>query len=204
MRPNHVALQFYLKLSVAALAIVTGCAAAQSSAVDVPAAPKTTTVSETTTVYIVRHAEKSARRPGDPDPDISDDGQRRAKELAKRLRGVGITAIIATQFKRTQETAQPLASAAGLTPEIIPAGDDFHADSVAAAVMRHRGEKVLVVGHSLTIGPIISALGGPYTQNLCDTEYSNLFVMYIPPSGPPELKRQHYGLHDTTPDLLCQ
>ena len=198
MRPNRAALEFYLKVSVAALAIVSGCATAQTASADSSAAP------ETTTVYIVRHAEKSARRPGDPDPDISDDGQRRAKELAKRLGGVGITAIIATQFKRTQETAQPLASAAGLTPEIIPAGDDFHAEAVAAAVMRHRGGKILVVGHSLTIGPIISALGGPYTPNLCDTEYSNLYVMYIPPSGPPKLKRQHYGLHDTTPDLLCQ
>jgi phosphohistidine phosphatase SixA len=198
MRPNHVSLEFYLKLSVAALAIVSGCATAQSAAADSPAAP------ETTTVYIVRHAEKSARRPGDPDPDISDDGQRRAKALAKRLGGVGITAIIATQFKRTQETAQPLASAAGLTPEIVPAGDEYHADAVAAAVMRHRGGKILVVGHSLTIGPIIAALGGPYTPNLCDTEYSNLFVMYIPPSGQPELKRQHYGMHDTTPDLACQ
>jgi phosphohistidine phosphatase SixA len=198
MRPNHVSLEFYLKLSVAALAIASGCATAQSAAADSPAAP------ETTTVYIVRHAEKSARRPGDPDPDISDDGQKRAKALAKRLGGVGITAIIATQFKRTQETAQPLASAAGLTPEIVPAGDEYHADAVAAAVMRHRGGKILVVGHSLTIGPIIMALGGPYTQNLCDTEYSNLFVMYIPPSGQPELKRQHYGMHDTTPDLACQ
>jgi broad specificity phosphatase PhoE len=198
MRPNHVSLEFYLKLSVAALAIITGCASAQSATADSSAAP------ETTTVYIVRHAEKSARRPGDPDPDISDDGQRRAKELAKRLGGVGITAIIATQFKRTQETAQPLASAAGLTPEIIPAGDNYHAEAVAAAVMRHRGGKILVVGHSLTIGPIIAALGGPYVPNLCDTEYSNLFVMYIPSSGHPELKRQHFGLHDTTPDLACQ
>ena len=204
MRQNHAALEFYLKLSIAALAIVTGCAAAQSPAANVRAAPEATTVSETTTVYIVRHAEKSARRPGDPDPDISADGQKRAEALAKRLGGAGITAIIATQFKRTQETAQPLASAAGLTPEIIPAGDDFHAEAVAAAVMRHRGAKILVVGHSLTIGPIIAALGGPFVPNLCDTEYSNIFVMYIPASGRPELKRQHYGLHDTTPDLACQ
>jgi phosphohistidine phosphatase SixA len=201
MRPNHVSLEFYLKLSVAALAIVAGCATAQSPAV---AAADSQAAPGITTVYLVRHGEKVTRRPDDPDPDISADGKRRAKALATRLGKEGVTAIIATQFKRTQETAEPLASAMGLTAEIVPAGDNFHADAVAAAVMRHRGGKILVVGHSLTIGPIIAALGGPYVPNLCDTEYSNLYVMYIPPSGQPELKRQHYGMHDTTPDLACQ
>lgn len=197
MRRHKIARQFYLKSSVAALAIVSACATAQKPAVD-PAVPGVTTV------YIVRHAEKSTMVASDPDPDITDVGKRRAEALASRLGTAGVTAIIATQFKRTQETAQPLAAALRIEPEIIPAGSRTSSDSVAAAVLRHRGGKILIVGHSNTIPGIIEALGGPRLPNLCDNEYSNLFLMYIPASGKPELTRQHYGASDPAPDQACQ
>ena len=143
-------------------------------------------------------------RPDEPDPHISSAGKRRAEALATRLGAAGLTAIIATQFKRTQETAQPLASALGVEPDIIPAGYASSADSVAAAVMRRRGGKVLIVGHSLTIPGIIEALGGPRLPDLCDSQYSDFFVMYIPASGRAELTRQHYGARDPAPDEACQ
>ena len=140
----------------------------------------------------------------DPDPDLTSVGQRRAEALASRLGTAGVTAIIATQFKRSQETAQPLAAALRIQPEIIPAGARSSSDSVAAAVLRHRGGKILIVGHSNTIPGIIEALGGPRLPNLCDNEYSNLFLIYIPASGKPELTRQHYGASDPAPDQACQ
>ena len=198
MTRNQIVRQSYLKLSIAALAIITGCATAQQSAPAPPAGP------EVTTVYLVRHAEKSTMVPTDPDPDITSAGKRRADDLATRLGAAGVTAIIATQFKRTQETAQPLATQLGIAPEIILAGTKDHPDSVAAAVLRHRGGKILVVGHSNTLPGIIAALGGPRLPNLCDAEYSNLFVMYIPASGRVELTRQHYGARDPAPDQACQ
>jgi phosphohistidine phosphatase SixA len=198
MTRNKTLRQSYLKLSIAALAIVTGCATAQQSSDGPPAGPGVTTV------YLVRHAEKTTVVPTDPDPDISAAGKRRAEALATRLGASGVTAIIVSQFKRTTETAQPLASAIGVAPEMIPAGLKVSADSVAAAVLRHRGGKILVVGHSNTIAPIIAALGGPRLPNLCDGEYSNLFVMYIPTSGKVELTRQHYGARDPAPDQACQ
>jgi phosphohistidine phosphatase SixA len=197
MRPHKIARQFYLNASVAALAIVSACATTQKPTVD-QSAPGVTTV------YIVRHAEKSTMVASDPDPDLTSVGQRRAEALASRLGTAGVTAIIATQFKRTQETAQPLAAALRIEPEIIPAGVQGSSDSVAAAVLRHRGGKVLIVSHSLTIAEIIEALGGPRLPNLCDDQYSNLFVMYIPASGKPELTRQHYGASDPAPDQACQ
>jgi phosphohistidine phosphatase SixA len=198
MRHHTIAQEFYLKMSVAALAILFACApTAQKLTVD----PNTPGI---TTVYLVRHAEKSMMMPTDPDPDISRAGQRRAEALASRLGTAGITAIITTQFKRTQETAQPLASALRIEPESIPAGTPGSSDSVAAAVLRHRGEKVLIVTHSLTIAGIIEALGGPRMPNLCDSEYSNLFVLYVPASGKAELTRQHYGARDPAPDQACQ
>ena len=116
--------------------------------------------------------------------------------MATRLHDAGITAIIATQLKRTQETAEPLAAQLGLAAEVVPVGGPAHADSVAAAIMRHRGGKVLVVGHSNTITPIIAALGGPKLPNLCDSEYSTLFVVRLTGSPSPVVVRQHYGAPD--------
>ena len=197
MRRHKIAGQSYFKTSLVALAIVSACATAQQPAVD-PTAPGITTV------YLVRHAEKSTMVPTDPDPHISSMGQRRAEALASRLGTAGVTTIIASQFKRTQETAQPLAAALRIEPEIIPAGLQGSSDSVAAEVLRHRGGKILIVSHSLTIAGIIEALGGPRLPNLCDDQYSNLFVMYIPASGKPELTRQHYGARDPAPDQACQ
>jgi phosphohistidine phosphatase SixA len=198
MGRNRIAREFYLMFSIAALAVIAACATAQQPAVGAPPG------AGVTTVYLVRHAEKSTAVPSDPDPDITAAGERRAEALATRLGASGVTAIIATQFKRTQETAQPLAAEAGVIPEIVPAGGRSHADSVAAAVMRHRGSRILVVGHSNTLAGIIAALGGPRLPNLCDSQYSDLFVMYIPVSGRVELTRQHYGARDPAPDPACQ
>src|SRR4030095_348250 len=56
-----------------------------------------------TTVILVRHAEKKIE-PNNPNPDLSPAGERRAKELVRVLENSGITAIIASQFVRTQQT----------------------------------------------------------------------------------------------------
>ena len=182
-----------VKLLFAAVALI-GCAPA-------PVVPEPTPVAGSTTVYLVRHAEKADLK--ELDPSISDEGQERAKALASRLGSSGVAAIVATQFKRTQETAAPIATAIGVTPEIVHAGRVGDTDSAVAAIMRHRGKKVLVVGHSKSIPPIIQALGGPKLADICESQYSNLFIMYLPPSGPPQMVRQTYGRGDPPPEPGC-
>lgn len=184
--------EYYFKLPVAALALLAGCAMHQTK-------PEPVATPGTTVVYLVRHGEKVLANPNDPDPDISLLGRNRAQALATRLGASGITAIIASQLKRTQQTAKPLADQIGVTPEIVHVGTVGDTDSAAIAVMRHRGAKVLVVGHSNTIAPLIAALGGPKLPNICDNQYSNLFVLYIPPEGEPQLVRQHFGNGDPPP-----
>lgn len=191
MRRSRSRGEFYGKLCVAALATLAACASAKRP------------TPEVTTVYLVRHAEKSTTIPNDPDPDISAAGVMRSKALAARLREVGLTGIVTTQLKRTGETALPLIIALEIAPDVVPTGGPAHADSVAAAVMRHRGGKILVVGHSNTIAGIIAALGGPHLPNICDAEYSNMFVMNIDGMGSPSLIRQHYGTADPAPDSAC-
>jgi broad specificity phosphatase PhoE len=191
MRQQRRTREFYCRVSLAALVILAGCA--------------TTRLGDpnTTTVYLVRHGEKSTAVSNDPDPDLSTAGWARANALAAKLRGAGITAIVATQLKRTQETAEPLAAQLGLNAEVVAVGGPAHADSVAAAIKRHRGGTVLVVGHSNTITPIIAALGGPKLPNLCDNEYSSLFVVTLTGSAAPVIVRQHYGAPDPVSDVSC-
>lgn len=186
----------HVKPVLAAFALIIACAPVQ-------AVPEPTPVPGSTTVYLVRHAEKDLGNPQDIDPPISAAGQARAEALATRLGTAGVTAIVTTQFKRTQETAEPLAAAIGVTPEVVRAGLMGDTDSAVAAVFRHRGKKVLVVGHSRSIPPIIEALGGPKLANICESQYSNLFIVYLPPSGAPQLVRQNYGRGDPPLEPGC-
>ncbi len=116
------------------------------------------------------------------------------------LRDAGVTAIITTQLRRTRETARPLATACGLTPEIVPVRVDWdsvdaHAKAVVAAIRRHPGEVVLVVGHQNTVPEIIAALGGPRLRTICDPIFGNLYVM-VPGPGSVHLVQSHYGAPD--------
>jgi hypothetical protein len=79
---------------------------------------------------------------------------------------------------------------------VIQAGGPNHvADVVAAIRARPAGEVVLVVGHSNTVGPIITELGGPRLGNICDSEYSNMFILQMTAPAP-KLIRANYGKPD--------
>jgi broad specificity phosphatase PhoE len=116
--------------------------------------------------------------------------------LADRLGRAGVTRIIVTDLKRTQQTAAPLAARLGITPEIIATTVPGHSDSVAATVLHHRGESILVVGHSVTVPAIIEALGGPKFPTICDSQYSDLFVVHISDAGATRVEHLHYGPAD--------
>ena len=144
-----------------------------------------------TTVIVVRHAEKAATPAADP--PLTDAGQARANALLAAVRDAGIDAIITTQYARTRATAAPTAAALHITPDIVPASGKTHVLDVAAAVKKHAGHTVLVVGHSNTVPAIIAALGAPEPRPICDAEYDDLFIVTIPPEGPARLVRAKYG-----------
>jgi broad specificity phosphatase PhoE len=152
-------------------------------------------------VLIVRHAEK-APEPGGDVP-LTDAGRARAEALAEALAHARVDAIVTTQFRRTRETAGPLARRLQLTTRVVEAGGDTraHARAVADAV-RGAGRTVLVVGHSNTVPAIIAALGGPRLEELCESDYDNLFVLAMPAGGAPGLTQSRYGAPDPpdTPD----
>lgn len=150
-----------------------------------------------TLVVVVRHAEKGAT-PAD-DPPLSAEGTVRAQALATLFRDVPATAVVVTPRRRTAETAAFVAQARGLTPEPIGFGASMndHVNGVASAVRRNAGGVVLVVGHSNTVPMIVHALGGPHMADLCDAQYSQLFVLQLPAEGgTPRVERATYGAAD--------
>lgn len=174
---------------------------------------------ELPTLILVRHADKAAQ-PAD-DPLLTAAGAKRAEDLAAVLRAAGVTAIITTQLQRTRMTAQPLATALGIVPEIVhvgeralvsnPAADGHFPPEVIAAraeyvakleqaVRRHSGV-VLVVGHDWSGPGLIAALGGPQLPNICSSVYDNLFIL-TPVQGSMNFIRARYGA--STPDADCK
>jgi broad specificity phosphatase PhoE len=151
------------------------------------------TAQSSTLVFLVRHAEKAAT-PAD-DPPLTPAGDARARALMDALEHASIDAIISTPYVRTRSTAAPIASQRGLTIETVAVagGVAAHAQAVAAAVRRHAGKAVLVVGHSNTINAIAAALGGPRLPDLCDEHYDQLFVLELSSTGEPRFARAHYG-----------
>jgi phosphohistidine phosphatase SixA len=148
-------------------------------------------------VILVRHAD-TADMPAD-DPGLTLAGSKRARDLAAALHDAAVTAIITTQFRRTRDTAEPLANQLRLTPQVVPVQStlDEHARALREAVRRQMPGVALVIGHSNTIPPLIAALGGPQMSDICDAVYDNLFTMYDL-GGKPGLLRTKYG--DPTPD----
>lgn len=157
--------------------------------------------SKTTFVILVRHAEKAAEPAADP--SLTPAGTARARALAAALASTRVEAVITTELVRTRETARPLAESRGLTLEIVHTGArDAHAKAVADAVRAHAGQTVLVVGHSNTIPAIIAALGGPKLPDICDTQYSNLFVLVVG-EGRADLVVSSYGAPSADPLMTC-
>lgn len=148
-------------------------------------------VKPTTTVILVRHAE----RPAGADPDLNPTGQARAESLAVSLARSSVAGILHTQFKRTQQTAAPTATRLGITPVVVSAAgtEAQHAAAVVEALKAFTGRTALYVGHSNTVPAVIQALGIAPPPAVGDTEYNHFFIVTRVGTGPARLIRVKYG-----------
>jgi broad specificity phosphatase PhoE len=148
------------------------------------------------TIFVVRHAERADTTPaGAPamiapatDPPLSAAGRERAARLASMLRSADITHIFTTEFRRTQETAAPLAEQLKLTPVISPSKDPA---PLVEQVRQAKGN-VLIVGHSNTVPELLKGLGIKDAVTIPDAEYGNLFIVVRPATGEPTLIRLRF------------
>jgi len=148
----------------------------------------------TTTVIFVRHAEK-AETPAD-DPPLSDAGRLRVAELTRQLVDAdvvqGIDAVYSTPYRRTVETAQPVADALGLPVNSYDAGDTEAI--MEYIVKKHKGKIILVVGHSNTLPALIGNMGASKkVPPIADDEYDNIYIVSIPWFGKTKTIRLRYG-----------
>ena len=141
-------------------------------AATVAAGPATRAAAAQEAIYIVRHAE---RLDDSRDSVLSAAGRARAARLAEMLRNAGITAVFATEYQRTIDTARPTASRLGLEVQSIAANDTPGLlTKVRAAGPKAR---VLIVGHSDTAPRILSALGYATEVVIATGEFDNLFLV---------------------------
>jgi broad specificity phosphatase PhoE len=138
-------------------------------------------------VYLVRHAE---RVDDAKDSLLSAEGHARAARLAEMLRDAGITHIFVSEYRRTAETAAPLAARLGITPQAVPANDrDALLVKVRAAGPKAR---VLIAGHSDTVPALLMLLGCTQPITIAKAEYDNLFVVIPGDKAAPLLLRLRY------------
>jgi 2,3-bisphosphoglycerate-dependent phosphoglycerate mutase len=148
----------------------------------------------TTTVIFVRHAEKAAM-PVD-DPGLSPAGERRVAELTRQLRDAdviqGIDAVYATPFRRTEETARPIAEALDLPLSNYDVADT---EAIMERIVKvHKGKIILVVGHSNTLPALIGNMGASKrVPPIAENEYDNIYIVSIPWFGKTKTIRLRYG-----------
>lgn len=148
------------------------------------------------TIFVVRHAERAdggsagaaAMAAPSTDPPLSAAGRERAVRLASMLRSADITHIFITEFRRTRETAAPLAEQLHLTPVVSPSKEPA---SLLEQVRQAKGT-VLVVGHSNTIPNLLKGLGIKEEITIPDAEYDRVFIVVRPATGEPTLITLRY------------
>jgi len=152
------------------------------------------------TVYLIRHAEREQEPK--QDPPLSKDGVARSTALARLLSSAGIKAILTSQYTRTKQTAEPLATKLGLTVtpftlKISPSNPrQIAAESTAEVtnkILERSGESVLVIGHSNSIPDVIKMLGGDVVPTIDERKFDDLFIVTVYAKGKAKVVQLKYG-----------
>jgi phosphohistidine phosphatase SixA len=156
-------------------------------------------VSCSTTIYVVRHAEKATGI--DPetmqtikDPPLTLEGQERALALKQLLSGKNIKHIYSTNTLRTISTAKPLKELFLKVPLQLYSSKTDSMDIFIQQLKSIRKGNSLVVGHSNTVDDIANKICGTsvVSGDLKDNEYDNLFIIKKK-GGSFIFKREKYG-----------
>lgn len=127
------------------------------------------------TIILVRHAEKADAT--SQDPDLSDVGKKRADQLAKIVKRYKPGAVYSTDFKRTRDTASPLATRRKLKIEVY---DPKNPAALIDTIMNSKTKRFLIVGHSNTVPGLANLLGKKEVfKNLDDSEYGVIWIVRV-------------------------
>lgn len=125
---------------------------------------------ETTTIYLIRHAEKAGPS---ADTELSASGNDRAIRWSNYFADKKIEAVYATPYKRTINTGKPLADKNNL--EVITYKPSEM--NLSAIAKQYEGKNVVIVGHSNTIPIYVNKFIGE--NKYPDMEESDFGSLYI-------------------------
>jgi broad specificity phosphatase PhoE len=140
------------------------------------------------TVVVVRHAEKGAEG---TDPSLTPAGVDRAEALSRALQDVKVSALFATEYKRTQETVRALEQRLGVGVTVVPARA---VDSLVARIQAlPPGAAAVVASHSNLVHVIVQRLSGVTIPELTEADYDRMAVVTMTGPGKGTVLVLRYG-----------
>jgi phosphohistidine phosphatase len=116
-------------------------------------------------IWLLRHAaaEDRAESGRDPDRTLTEDGHKRAREVARGLAELepGIELILTSPYERARQTAEPVARALRLTSKLRETQAlEPHSDpqEILDEVRGEHADGILLVGHEPHLGALLGLL----------------------------------------------
>jgi len=134
------------------------------------------TSDETTTYYLIRHAEKDRTDTSNKNPNLNLEGLERAEKWASYFKNIELDAVYSTNYNRTQQTATPTAASKKLIVQSYNPSKMY--DSLFQ--QNTKGKTVLVVGHSNTT-PVFAnkIVGEKKYDNINDHDNASLYIVRL-------------------------
>ena len=123
--------------------------------------------------YVMRHLQKGTGQ----DPPLTEEGRANARRLIGMFAADPPRVIYVSEWRRTRETAAPLAARLRVKVRRYRAGDT---PGLIARVLAERGP-VLIVGHSDTVPEIVARLGGERPAPLAETDFGDVWHVWGAP-----------------------
>lgn len=130
------------------------------------------------TIILIRHAEKDVSPGADKtDPELSPAGVARAQQLVKVIKKYKPGAVYSTSFKRTRNTAAPVAAWRKLEVETY---DPRKLDEVANRVLNGKRKRHLIVGHNNTTPALANLfIKEDKYKMLPESEYGKIWIIKL-------------------------
>lgn len=129
--------------------------------------------SQTTTLYLIRHAEKIDNS---KNPDLSQLGLDRAEHWKTIFAQIPLKAVYSTDYTRTIQTATPTATSKNL--EIIKY--DPKTLDLEKLKKEHQNQSILIVGHSNTTPELANKImGQKIYAPIDDATFGNLYIVTL-------------------------
>ena len=122
-------------------------------------------------VYLFRHAEKQKIK-GEKNPELTKEGFIRAEALAESLSSIQNGIIFSSEFKRTQQTINPLAKKWNSNIIIHTASDP---EGQIKKALNKCNKNIIISGHSNTIPNLIRLFGIDDELKIEDEQYGDLY-----------------------------